>query len=696
MRVFPIKPLHLFLAALVALWLVACSQSTPATEATDTTQPTVLALLDAQTRVVTGESVIIMGAVSDDGGVGGVKALSYSLNGGARQDVTSSLNEGNFSFTVTGLREGKNDLTVSAADAAGNEGSVTLTVEVAPPAAAFPTLEGVWTAAGVATGMCDQRSSSVTFIFDAPQESGALAGLWHMVDDSGSGQMTGSFAGTLSRVGTLKGVATLTYDGRPARFDLAFAVSGETVKGSLRSQEDVTCWSQKSPVAFDVTLKTFQDDAFETNNRAENAATVGLDFNQNLTLRGGDEDWFTFVLPKAHIVTLGLGTNGSYYDTPVVELLDASFKRLTNNDYGYHGDELSLGLEAGTYYLRVFSGSFKHYTYSLSLSTATLPDETFEPNNTKTQATPVSPGFTGDFYLTVGDEDWFTFTLAKEQVVTLYLGKNSGLRYAYDGAAGTSADYYGGRPVARALKAGTHTLRVFSESQTSTAYALSLSVSPLPDEAFEPNNTFSTPTNVTLPFSRDLFMSGGDEDWFKFTLSEEQLVTFGRTDGGDYWHGLSGVLYTDVGTEVKRFGLSARDTQLALLPAGTYRLNLSASEGFAYSLALSAESTNDASFEPNNTSAKASAITLDFANDKLLVGDGDTDWFKFTLTQGTQVEVSLATTEGVHVGLYDENQQITSLYGPGTVSPVLSPGTYYLSVESYWGLSKYGLSVAKK
>ena len=60
------------------------------------------------------------------------------------------------------------------------------------------------------------------------------------------------------------------------------------------------------------------------------------------------------------------------------------------------------------------------------------------------------------------------------------------------------------------------------------------------------------------------------------------------------------------------------------------------------------------------------------------------------------MEISLATTQDVHVRLYDENGQITSLYGPGTVSPVLSPGTYYLSVESYWGLSRYGLSVAKK
>ncbi len=684
------------IAALVIGLLAACSQSRPA--AADTTRPTLFALLDAQTRTVTGESVLIMGAVSDDTGI---KTLSYSLNGGARQDVLSSLSGKTFSFTVAGLREGKNEITVSAADAAGNEGSVSLAVEVVPPAAAFPAVEGVWTAAGVATGMCGQGSSSLTFMFDAPQESGSLAGLWQMVDDDGSSQAAGSFAGTLTRGGAFAGVATLAYGERPVRFDLALTVSGTAVEGSLTSQEEVVCWNRKNTLSFEVTLKTFEDDAYETNDRSEDAAAVGLDFSQNLVLRGGNEDWFTFTLDKAQVVTLGLGSAGGsaggYYDAPEVRLLGSALQSLGTVDIYRSDPELTAGLEAGTYYLRVSSGSLRHRAYSLSLSTAALPDAASEPNNTKAKATPVSPGFAGDAYLTVGDEDWFTFTLDKEQVVTLYLGGNThDLRYAFDGAAGTHADFYPGRPVVRALKAGSHTLRVLAVNAASTPYSLSLSVTPLPDAALEPNNTFSTPTPVTLPFAGDLFVSEGDEDWFTFTLAKELLVTFSRTDSADYPYGLGGVLYTDAGTRLKSFGLSSRDTELAVLPAGTYRLSLSASQGFAYSLALSAETTDDASFEPNNTRAGASAVTLDFARDKLLVGDGDVDWFKFTLDQEAQVEIGLTATGNVEATLYNGQDALIYLHGTGSTSPTLSPGTYTIGVGSYWGLNKYGLSIVKK
>ena len=585
MRVFLTKCFKLSLiTALTAGLLAACSQSKPAPAAADTTPPALLALLDAQTRTVTERSVLVMGAVSDEGGV---KSLFYSLNGGAQQDVTGSLKEGNFSFTVAGLREGKNEVEVAATDAAGNAASAALSVEVVPPAAAFPAVEGVWTAAGVATGMCDQRSSSVTFVFDAPQASGSLAGLWQMVDDNGSGT-AGSFAGTLSREGAFEGVATLSHGARPARFDLTLTVAGETVKGNLASQGEVVCWGEGQPVAFGVSLERFTDDAFETNDRAENAAALELDASQNLVLRGGDEDWFTFELPKAQIVTLGVGASGNHHDAPTVELLDASLERLAGTEF-YGRGTLSRGLEAGTYHLRVFSGSLRHYAYSLSLDTAALPDEAYEPNNTKAKATPVASGFAGDFYLTVGDEDWFTFTLAKEQV-----------------------------------------------------------------------------------------------------------ITFNRTDAASYSHGLRGVLYTDVGAEVKSFDLYAKNPRLARLPAGTYRLSLAASEGFAYSLAVSAEASNDASFEPNNTREGASAVTLDFTNAKLLAGDGDTDWFKFTLAEGAQVEIKLMTAANTHTTLYNEKESINFLHGTGSVSPVLSPGTYYLEVESHWGLSKYGLSITKK
>ena len=692
---------HLLLLSTFTLLtlLAACSSAdAPSQKAgADTTKPALLALLSNQTRTVTGDSIVIFGSLSDDGGL---KSFSYTLNGGKVVDVMNSLEEQAFSFTVTGLKKGENSIVLTAEDAAGNKASAELKVSVVTTTPrTFPTVEGTWVDTKVVKQVCDEdRVQTLTFIFDAPQESGALAGLWQAVGNNGGPEAAGSFAGTLTYDGKITGTATLSVNTDSSRFDLAFKMADGTVKGSLKGQTADECYggyesddTYKETLDYEVSLTPFEDDKFETNNSAAEATEIASDFSAELILQGGDEDWFSFTLDEARLVTFDLGKDRGGYRSALVHLLDAEEKFLRQLQFDAYDDHDTLGLEAGTYYLRVRSERLEHVAYSMNLSTAALPDAAFEPNNTKAQATPIDSGFSSDLYLTLGDEDWFSFTLEKAQLVTLDLGDRFyELRYDF----GDGATRYDSDPVIRAFGAGTHYVSVFVDRDRmythdglTLAYTLDFAVTDLPDEQYEPNDALSSAESVQLPFSGTLFTGKGDDDWFAFELEGEQLVTFQLQNSWNSWRSVAAELFKNTGESLGTFSIGDSE-RLRLLDAGSYRLKLSSDEGFTYTLSLSAETSNDSNFEDNNSREAAHTVTLDFEETDLLVGYGDEDWFTFELAEPTTVR--FAFTSNVDAELYSEESR---MYLYGSPSTELQSGQYDLRIYTYDYLERYDLSI---
>ena len=679
-----------FLCALVlslTALLGACGQSKGPDAAAG---PELLVLLGDQTRTVTGDSVVVVGAVGD----ANLKSLGYSLNGGEVQDALNALNEKSFRLTVTGLKSGENTVVVTVADKTGATASASLAVEVTSANPNSPKLEGSWSDAAVTTSLCGQTDAvTVTLSFDAPRADGLVVGLWQVVSSGYGGQSAGSFAGTVTAAGKLTGVATLVLGQQPARYNFDFSVSAEKIAGILTSQENLGCDNgQRQSSSLTVTLVPLQDDAFEPNDTPEKATQVGLDFAATLELLGGDADWFTFTLSEAKLMTFALSGSANPYAPLDLRLLDASLSVLFNTS-SYDATALQTGLTAGTYYVSVTSGSLAHQSYSLKFTNAALPDASSEPNDTSAQAGKVTLPFSGDFYLTPGDEDWFTFTLNKTQLVTLYLGDNSyNLEYELlkSNLTSVSSGYYYGGAVTRSLGAGSYFLRVRSPFGQTQAYPLALSTAPLPDAEFEPNDTFNTPSKVSLPFSGDFFIDPQDEDWFEFTLGSEQLVTFRTIDQVN----LQATLLKSSGADPQDFYLGANGA-LALLGAGTYRLKLFAGDAFAYSLAITKETSADKALEPNDTRATATPVTLNFAKTKLLTSYQDPDWFTFTLSQGKEVAFDLSTASGNAWGaLYKGTDEayLDNVYPNSPRSYVLTAGTYYLNVYGDV-LTKYDLTI---
>jgi hypothetical protein len=430
-----------------------------------------------------------------------------------------------------------------------------------------------------------------------------------------------------------------------------------------------------------ISSQPINDSNYEPNDSSDTASEITLPFKQDLYLTSGDKDWFRFSLAQTSVLSV---------KTILQEfkLYDASLTQL--NCYAP-----SCVLPAGTYYLLLeWYGSVP---YSLEVTAQNLPDQGNEPNNNETQATPLSANTSVPGFLYSTDEDWFTFTLSAGQIVTLELSQATyGITYQlFPSPESTYALTYQG-PIIRGLDAGTYYLRLaypYPHSPNVGAnYTLSFTSQDLPDKNYEPNNSFNNARTVTLPFNQDLYFTTGDEDWFRFTVMREQVFSFGASTLNG---GVSAYLYNDQGQQLKETNFQSSSLPAVyLLSAGTYYLKFSG-YGTAHSISLSAEAVPDAALEPNNSQDMATAISLGFNREMLVNGSND-DWFSFTLTQPTQVSISLTQpTQGYLIGYLtkagDVNQQsIYSLY-----EPILSAGTYYIQITSYDAV-KYRLSVVRK
>jgi hypothetical protein len=72
------------------------------------------------------------------------------------------------------------------------------------------------------------------------------------------------------------------------------------------------------------------------------------------------------------------------------------------------------------------------------------------------------------------------------------------------------------------------------------------------EDSYEPNNSLETASLINTSFDQELFLKTGDEDWFKFVISEARTLEI-RQDyyGGqitvrrDFGHGVFAIAYSN-------------------------------------------------------------------------------------------------------------------------------------------------------
>jgi Bacterial pre-peptidase C-terminal domain len=441
--------------------------------------------------------------------------------------------------------------------------------------------------------------------------------------------------------------------------------------------------------ALELTTKTEADNAFEPNDTSDQATPIELpfDFNLDFSEWRDDEDWFTFELKEESLLKI----------EPTTYQVSLYNSKLENVYNAYYSDAKELLLLPGKYYLKTSFSTGKNYR--LALSVEGIPDATYEINNSKDKATFIQDGFRGSMFIFPTDEDWFTFTLSENRIVTIDLGTSSyQLDYQLFKSTVQPSTYnqnYNGEAIQKGLVAGTYYLKVVSYYSSTTEYPLTLSTEALPDANYEPNNSFNSARSINLPFDQQIYSLGSsDEDWFKFTLTQEQAFLMEADDFG--WSRAEATLYNATGNVVSDLPYShSRD--ITMLSAGTYYLKLVSSGEGAYIVKLSSKSIVN-QHEPNNTKETAYSVDLGFSQQELLLDKSDEDWFMFTLDETTQISYTVAMNAGDYIWVYLQKADGSMVNAYSfTGSPILAAGTYYLQLRGgSMASSLYSISLLKK
>ena len=209
--------------------------------------------------------------------------------------------------------------------------------------------------------------------------------------------------------------------------------------------------------------------------------------------------------------------------------------------------------------------------------------DTFEPNDTRYQATPIVSGSPRVSYLsTVGDFDYYQFTVSSPQHVridlevpatlscALQLFTNLDFGFYLDGVAepGAGVD----QRLESTLAAGTYYILVSgSPADDVNSYTLTLTA-PLAGDDFEPDNRTAGAKALPLGTTVSSFIfTRNDEDWYRIVTTAEGhlVVTLNVPDSVGYELTLLNSFASYVASDPED-GDGVDEEAVATVPAGTY------------------------------------------------------------------------------------------------------------------------------
>ncbi|HYC27715.1 MAG TPA: zinc-dependent metalloprotease family protein, partial [Chitinophagaceae bacterium] len=233
---------------------------------------------------------------------------------------------------------------------------------------------------------------------------------------------------------------------------------------------------------------------------------------------------------------------------------------------------------------------------------------------------------------------------------------------------------------------------------------------------FEPNETLATAATVSTNTNLSAAITTTtDADWYKFTLSATSNLNITLTNlPGDY----DIILYNSAGTEITRSengGTTSETINTTNTAAGTYYVKVFGYNGalsttVCYALNIGATTvttpTCPGTYDVSTNGTLGGAATIPFNTDikGLISPSGDLDYYKFVITTGGTITITLGTLPGDYdLRLYNSagTQLSSSVLGgtsSETINRTVTAGTYYVRVEGYSGANSstvcYTLKVA--
>lgn len=273
------------------------------------------------------------------------------------------------------------------------------------------------------------------------------------------------------------------------------------------------------------------------------------------------------------------------------------------------------------------------------------------------------------------------------------------------------------------MSPGEYYIRIENYSYTDRPYQFRLSFTADPNTELESNNDFNSATRVPLNTGiKGSFTSDKDVDVYRFTVTEPgELVLHHEHEYFDNGSGFYEInLFDDARSDAQMFKttLNGRDndwTRYAVyLAPGDYYLQYSSyyHTFLPYTFTLNFTPVAHIEVERNNTYNSATPIETNTDYKGALMTDKDLDYYAFTLTETSEVQIGLDFTYFDDGGTYfklflDTAAKNDSTYytanlkgrdsGYASYPFYLPAGTYYVHVASYfWSGRPYTLRVSAK
>ena len=493
---------------------------------------------------------------------------------------------------------------------------------------------------------------------------------------------------------------------------------------------DIHDYSLKDGAKKDIrfTLHEYKNDAQEPNDVTPTELHDGDAIS--FTLDGGDQDKFAITTTKSGqdiALTIG-GFSYASRDTFDIEWQDNAGRVVAKNGVYY----LHAG-QPGRYTFTLKERSNRSPSITRTMSVQLLDGDGHELNDTAQTATPLPIGTDETFTLGgIGDEDWFSFEAVPEEgkskLYTLRL-----LDFDLENPENICYEIYapdGTVVVSETAVSSRHT-RVFSCSQQGqyavrlylkdSNYIDSIQRTPLRirveeggDDPYESNDTWLDAAYIEPGQLVSHVLSSGDTDWFCFTVPEDHMTLHVSSDCVR----MHTMVYT--GQDLTEYGESARAI-LDEVYASATNLYWKLDEKGLYYIKLDGGSSEKIcsttislilpeAIEDNDVWYRATPLYEEVTQAFDISAPNDTDWFRFTVPEGSQKTLLLDVTktdtgkqqERVDFYLYREayfngqdDSNIFSVYIDTLMQPSskrfscnLEPGTYYLSAQD----TNYGAS----
>ena len=451
-------------------------------------------------------------------------------------------------------------------------------------------------------------------------------------------------------------------------------------------------------------------------------------------LDGGDTDRFTITTekPGQDIALTFSGFN--YADRTAFSLFwNRGWKIEKNGTVFLHAGE------PGAYQFSLYkSGSGE---ISRSMEIHLLDGDENELNDTKETATPLPIGTDAAFSIGgINDEDWFSFEAVPEdgqaKLYTLRL-----LDFDFENPESVCYEIYApdGTVVVPETEIRSRHARVLSCSQQgqyavrlypkekydhySEKYnvsiqraALRIRVEEGGDDPYESNDTWLDAAYIEPGQLISHVLSSGDTDWFCFTVPENHMTLHVSSDCVR----MHTMVYT--GQDLTEYGESARAI-LDEVYASATNLYWKLNEKGLYYIKLDGGSSEKScsttislippeAIEDNDTWYRATPLYEEFTQAFDISAENDSEWFRFTVPQGTQKAVLLNISviesgrgwsdfslyrKAYFDGQDDERiQWWDSFHGSTKKTYELEPGIYYLEVSARSFGDRQKLSICYK